>query len=477
MTNYNFLALKLAALLTPNSLFFRMSEAVQEKADNEACAAALHVLFKIRDKPSNPSWTQARFVLKGDKHLMLYAEVFSAAVVGAFTAMHEGDRFPNIRTSLNSDNAIIQAAEQAAQAKIEDIETRQNAKRNDGIVEKGTERIGDRMDLNNSAPASKKRNHIQVDGANFCKFYDVSAKIEQVSSMGSAAKCDAAPIDKPAEFDPEGPKHSRTAKYIAMQYTYKPPHPLPAGADARHPSVVEFESQSGLRNVVGTGLHGKLTIHDRMRAAIDPNCLPEGKKTTWMDDKKKADYEAKRARELVATKVTEEAEQKKAADARLLAEANQRERLKILAASMGHYETDSEQENPPLGKFKDKSSMPPPFAQQNLATSSAASTPAEPALKARNRTTVPDSESPESVPTQEQFDIFNDAATPIRLYGKHRGSRRDSSVAVQENGSPMALVAPHKMRPNSKRSSSQAPTMNEVAEKLSKPVTNLRPRK
>ena len=473
MANYNFLAVKLATLLPPDSPFFRMSEGAQEKANNEACASALHVLFKIRDKPFDQKWTKARFVLNGDKHLMLYAEVFSAAVVGAFTAMHTGERFPNSRTSLNSDNAIIQAAEEAAQARIEDIETRQIAKRNGGNVEKATKPIGDRMDVDDNATPSKKGNHIQVDGANSRISSDMSAKIEQRTSMGSAPNSDTAPIDKPAEFDPEGPKHSRTAEYIAMQYTFTPPHPISAGADARHPSVVEFERQTGLKNVVGTGLHGKLTIHNRMRAVVDQNCLPEGKKTTWMDDEEKADYEAKRAKELAAIKAKEDAEQKKAADAQLLAEANHRERLKVMAVSMEHYyETDSEQENPPFGEAKGESSMPPPFDQQNLTTSSAAPTPTEISRKVKNRTIIPDSESSDSIPTKEQFDdIFNDAATPVRWYGRRHGSRRDSSVAVQENGSPMGLVTPHKMRPNSKRSSNPAPTMDEVAEKLSKPVT------
>lgn len=466
MANYNFLAVKLATLLPPDSPFFRMSEVVQEKANNEACAAALHVLFKIRDKPFDTNWTKARFILRGDKHLMLYAEVFSAAVVGASTAMHAGERFPNSPTSLNSDNAKIQAAEETAQARIEDIETRQIAKRNGGNGEKAAETVGDRMDLDDNVSPSKKRGHIHVDGANSRKSSDVSAKIEQVSSMGSAANDDTAPFDLPFEpFDSEGPKHSRTAEYITNQYIYKPPHPLPAGVHARHPSVIAHEHETGLKNVVGTGLHGKLTIHDRMRAAVEPDCLPDHLKTTWIKDEERVDFEAKRATALAATKAKEKAEQKKAADAQLLTEANQRERLKIMAASMGHeFEIDSEQENP-RNKASGQSSIPPPLDPQSLTTSSATPT------SVKNHTIIPDSESPDSAPTKEQFDILNDAATPVRYYGKRHGFRRDSSVAVQLNGSSMELVAPHKTRPNSKRSSSPAPTMDEIAEKLAKPAT------
>ena len=321
-----------------------MSEAAQEKANNEACAAAHQVLFKIRDKPFDQNWTKARFVLKGDQHLMFYAEVFSAAVVGAFTAMHAGERFPNSRTSLKSDNAIIQAAEKAAHARVGDIETRQMARRNGGNAEQATVPTGEKTDFDDNANSSTKRNHMQVDGANSRKLSDVSVKIEQFSFIGSAANGNVGPFDKPADFHPEGPKHSRTAEYIVMQYTYKPPRALPAGADARHPSVVNFECQTGFSNVVGTGLHGKLTIQDRMTAALDPNCLSEAKKTTWMGGEEKAGYEAKRGKELAAIEAREEAEQKKAADVQLLAEANQRERVKIMAASLeNYYETNSKQ--------------------------------------------------------------------------------------------------------------------------------------
>ena len=164
MANYTFLAVQLATLLPPDSPFFRMPEAAQEKANNEACAAGLSVMFKIRDKPFDLNWTKARFVLKGDKHLMLYAEVFSAAVVGAFTAIHNGDMFPNSRTSLKSDNALIQAAEEAARTRIEDIEATQIAKLDGGNYEKATEPIGDRMGVDDNANPNKKRSHIPVDG-------------------------------------------------------------------------------------------------------------------------------------------------------------------------------------------------------------------------------------------------------------------------------------------------------------------------
>lgn len=132
-----------------------------------------------------------------------------------------------------------------------------------------------------------------------------------------------------------------------------------------------------------------------------------------MNGEEKADYETKRAKELAAIKAMEEAEQKRAADAQLLADVNQRERLRIMAAAMGHdYETDSEQENP-CHKAKGQSSMSPPFDAQSLITISAAPTPAEPSLKAKTRAIIPHSVSPDSVPTKEQFDIFSDAATPV----------------------------------------------------------------
>lgn len=230
MANYNFLAVQLATLLPPDSPFCRMSEAAQEKTNNEACATGLSVMFKIRDRLFNQNCIKARFVLKGDKHVMLYAEVFSAAVIGAFTAIHHGDKFPNSRTPLNSENALIQSAEKAAQARIEDIEARQIAKFNGGNAEKTIEPTGDRMNVDDNSNQSKKRNHIQVDGADSRKSSDVSAKIEQLSSPGSAANCDAAAIDKPVQpFDPEEPKNSRTAEYIVNQYIYKLPVPLKPG--------------------------------------------------------------------------------------------------------------------------------------------------------------------------------------------------------------------------------------------------------
>ena len=115
--------------------------------------------------------------------------------------------------------------------------------------------------------------------------------------------------------------------------------------------------------------------------------------------------------------------------------------------------------------------MPPPFDQQNLSPSSAAPIPAEPSREVKNCTIIPDSKSPGSIETKEQFNIFGDASTSVRWHGQSHGSRRDSSVAAQENGSPMGLNPPHKMRPNSKRSLSLAPTMDKVVKELSRPVT------
>lgn len=256
-----------------------------------------------------------------------------------------------------------------------------------------------------------------------------------------------------------------SAADIPNVYIYKPLFP---NTDPRHPSVIEHERKTGIKNVIGTGLNGRLTKWDIMDAATNVENLPEGLKTMFMSADEKVEYEKTKEREAKAAA-------KAAREEARAAEANKREKLKIAAGG-----NDSEQENP-FRESKSQPSKSPHFDPQSrvFGSDDTISCPENARRKSKNRSVVPDSEATAPSPRRNDFDIFDDTSTPLNF--KYRRARRHSSsgsvisVVKKENGSPAASVPPHQLRLYSKRFTLPAPPINAIAKRLARPAIAKRP--
>lgn len=83
------------------------------------------------------------------------------------------------------------------------------------------------------------------------------------------------------------------AEETNARYVYK--GPFAANGDRRHPSVIDHQARTGIKNVVGTGRDGRLTGYDIIMAATVPDNMPEHLKTTFMTEEEKEEYERVKA--------------------------------------------------------------------------------------------------------------------------------------------------------------------------------------